>query len=74
MEPFVYASCTLFRVGYLISTVVVQDNVLGFSDLSRERYELRERCEALLQKQIDVKKELVNRERMLMLLTLCRNM
>lgn len=43
---FADTSHTLFKVGYLISMVVVgQDDVLDSSDLSREWDELREKCE-----------------------------
>lgn len=45
---FADASCTLFRVEFLVSMVaVVQDDVLGSGKLSRELDELREKCEAL---------------------------
>lgn len=56
---FAYASCTLFRVRTLISIVVVdQDDVLGFSEISREQDDLGERCEVLEQQNYDAEKEL----------------
>lgn len=56
---FAYASHTFFRVGSLVFMVAaIQDDVLGSRDLSRERDELRERCEALDHKFFDAEKEL----------------
>lgn len=45
---FVDVSHTLFKVGSLVSIIVVgQDDILGSIELSRERDELRETCEAV---------------------------
>lgn len=37
---------------------MMHDDVLGFGDLSMERYELREKCEAIVQGNVEAEKKL----------------
>ncbi|CAI8610326.1 unnamed protein product [Vicia faba] len=67
------ASHTLFMAGSLVSIVVTwHDDVLGSNNLSRERDEIRERCETLERKNFDAKKELVELRNNPDVITLCK--
>lgn len=57
---FVYTS----HAGSLVSMATIgQDDVIGYGDLSRERDELKDKCEALEHGNAEVEKELVELRR-----------
>lgn len=57
---FADATRTLFGARFMVSMVVAgRDDVLGSSDLAREWYELKEKCETIEQGNSKAEQELV---------------